>query len=390
VTEPATSSSSARSSAVNPPLRAILVGVGAMGRGWLRNLYTAADVQIAGVADLDVLAAKAALDEVGLSGVPVATTLEELVDEVAADFVVDVTIPEAHHAVTMQALRRGLPVLGEKPLAATLSEALDLVAAAHAYDRLFMVSQNRRYNSQLFEFRRMIRQLGGLGILVAEFFKAPHFGGFRDAMDHPLVLDMAIHTFDSVRFLTGAEPVAVYCDEYNPAWSWYAGDAATTAIFEMSDGSRFIYTGSWCSEGLETSWNSAWRASGRHGSACWDGDNSPTLGIVSAQDADGATGGGRETSAGSKAGEVDPPDGIAGSLRDFVQALRAGTLPMGHARDNLMSLAMVHAAIASAGSRQRVLVADVLDQARAEAIARSDDTAVSKVLRSWTTLTPPG
>ncbi|MEQ7125075.1 Gfo/Idh/MocA family oxidoreductase [Actinopolymorpha sp. B11F2] len=379
MTNPASGSSGTNSSGDNAPLRAILVGVGAMGRGWLRNLQAADDVELVGVADLDVTAAKTALDEAGLSGVPVAGTLEELVDETAADFVVDVTIPEAHHAVTMQALRRGLPVLGEKPLAATLSEALDLVAAAQVYDRLFMVSQSRRYNPQLFAFRRMIRQLGGLGILVAEFFKAPHFGGFRDAMDHPLVLDMAIHTFDSVRFLTGAEPVAVYCDEYNPAWSWYAGDAATTAIFEMNDGSRFVYTGSWCSEGLETSWNSAWRASGEHGTTLWDGDGPPTLEIVE----------GRATAPVSDTGEVDPLDGIAGSLRDFVQALRSGRPPMGEARDNLMSLAMVHAAIASAGSRQRVLVADVLAQAHAEALARVDDAAVGDVLRSWTTLTPP-
>ncbi|MGH3491539.1 MAG: Gfo/Idh/MocA family protein [Actinopolymorphaceae bacterium] len=377
MTEPAT----VGDAAVNPPLRAILVGVGGMGRGWLRNLQSAEDIVLSGVVDLDVVAAKAALDAAGMSGVPVATSLEDLVDEAAADFVVDVTIPEAHHPVTMQALRHGLPVLGEKPLAATLAEALELVAAAEAYDRLFMVSQNRRYNPHLFAFRRMIRQLGGHGILVAEFFKAPHFGGFRDAMDHPLVLDMAIHTFDSTRFLTGAEPVAVYCDEYNPGWSWYAGDAATTAIFEMDDGSRFVYTGSWCSEGLETSWNSAWRASGAHGTTLWDGDGPPTLEVVE----------GRATAPVSDSGEVDPPDGIAGSLRDFVQALRSGTRPMGEGPDNLMSLAMVHAAIASADSQQRVLVADVLERAHAEALARPHaDTAVGEVLRSWTTLTPPG
>ena len=159
------------------------------------------------------------------------------------------TVPDAHHAVTMEALRRGLPVLGEKPLAASLAEALEMVAAAQTYDRLFMVSQNRRYDPHLFAYRRQIRQLGRLGILAATFFKAPHFGGFRDAMAHPLVLDMAIHTFDSARFLTGDEPVAVYCDEYNPAWSWYAGDAAATASSRCPDGSRFVYTGSWCSDG---------------------------------------------------------------------------------------------------------------------------------------------
>ena len=35
-------------------------------------------------------------------------------------------------------------------------------------------------------------------------------------MDSPLVLDMAIHTFDQARFITGANPISVYCHEFNP------------------------------------------------------------------------------------------------------------------------------------------------------------------------------
>ncbi len=369
--------------AVNPtlrdrPLRILQVGAGGMGRGWLRTIQAYDQTELVGVADLDVATAKAALSEAGAPDLPVAQSLEALADEVGADAVVDVTIPEAHHPVTMEALRRGLPVLGEKPLAGTLAEALELVAAAQAYDRLFMVSQNRRYDAHFFAYRRLIRQLGRLGIVAANFFKAPHFGGFRDAIAHPLVLDMAIHTFDGTRFLLGTEPVAVYCEEYNPAWSWYAGDAATTAIFEMSDGARFVYSGSWCSEGLQTSWNSSWRASGEHGTALWDGDGPPALEVVE----------GRETGPEGDASEVDPHPGIAGSLREFVHALGSGAAPMGEARDNVMSLAMVHAAIASAESQQRVRVADVLERAHAEALNHADGT-VRDVLRSWTTLTPP-
>lgn len=375
----AQSSTEATGTPVNGPLRVLQVGAGSMGRGWLRNVQDCDEVELAGVADLDVTTAKTALEELGIAGVPVAGTLDELVDEVRPDAVIDVTVPDAHHAVTMESLRRGLPVLGEKPLAASLAEALEMVAAAQTYDRLFMVSQNRRYDPHLFAYRRQIRQLGRLGILAATFFKAPHFGGFRDAMAHPLVLDMAIHTFDSARFLTGDEPVGVYCDEYNPAWSWYAGDAAATAVFELTGGSRFVYSGSWCSPAQETSWNSSWRASGEFGTALWDGDGLPSLEIVEGREAD------RE----SDSAEVDPHPGIAGSLREFVHALRTGAPPMGEARDNVMSLAMVHAAIESATTRQRVLVGDVLERAHAEAQTRATGPEAA-ALASWTTLTPPG
>ena len=140
-----------------------------------------------------------------------------------------------------------------------------------------MVSQSRRYNEQLWAYENQISALGRTGVLTTEFFKAPHFGGFRDEMDHPLLLDMAVHQMDSARFLLHSDPVAVYCEEYNPAWSWYRGDAGCTAVYEMASGARYVFTGSWCSPGLETSWNGSWRASGEHGSASWSGDDLPVI-----------------------------------------------------------------------------------------------------------------
>src|SRR5690606_13542692 len=224
-------------------------------------------------------------------------------------------------------------------------------------DRLFMVSQNRRYHPELFALRAGLGRLGRLGIVVSDFFKAPRFGGFRDEMAHPLILDMAIHTFDSARFLVGAEPVAVTCVEYNPPWSWYAGDAAATATFEFADGTRYVYTGSWCSPGLETSWNASWRLSGEYGTAAWDGEGPPSFDVT-------------EPAGAAPPRPQSPPlpgSGIDGSLRDFVSALRTGATPMGECADNLMSLAMVHAAIGSAGSGRRITIEEVLAAARAEA-----------------------
>jgi predicted dehydrogenase len=355
------------------PLRAFVVGAGAMGRWWLRAIRDFPEVELAGLVDLDPVAARDALAETGSAPVPLAASLAGL-DRVPADFVVDVTVPHAHHPVTLEALRRGLPVLGEKPLAATMSEALELVAAAEAYQRLFMVSQSRRYERHVATFHARVGRLGPLGVLVATFFRAPRFGGFRDAMAHPLLLDMAIHAFDTARLLTSANPLAVYCEEYNPRWSWYAGDAAASALFELTGGVRFVFTGSWCSDGLETSWNGAWRASGAHGTAVWDGDGPP----AAEPDA--------EPQAHEPPGAVDHP-GIEGSLRDFVNALRTGTQPMGECHDNLYSLAMVHAAVASAGQRQRIAIADLLEKAHAEALSRAQGE-VREALAGWTTLVP--
>ncbi len=354
------------------PLRVVVVGAGGMGRAWLNTVEQSPLVELAGIVDLDLDAARAAAAALGRPGLPVGTGTAQLASDVGAQAVINVTVPAAHHPVTTEALAAGLPVLGEKPVASTVAQGLSLAAAAELTGQLFMVSQSRRYNRHLFAAKELASSLGTVGIVSAEFFKAPRFGGFRDAMDHPLLLDMAIHQFDMARFLLDADPVSVFCEEYNPSWSWYGGDAGATAIFEMSGGERFVFTGSWCSPGLETSWNANWRISGEHGTVLWDGDNPPTV----------------ESAAGPDAADVvDPGKEIAGSLRDFIRALRTGSAPMGQVHENIMSLAMVEAAVASASSGTRVSVAGLLEASYQECLASERNPGVLSILKAWPSVT---
>lgn len=329
-------------------------------------------VELAGTVDLDLDAARAGAAAVGRRELPVGSGTARLAADVGAQAVINVTVPAAHHPVTTEALAAGLPVLGEKPVASTVAQGLSLAAASELTGQLFMVSQSRRYNRHLFAAKRHASSLGDVGIVSAEFFKAPHFGGFRDAMDHPLLLDMAIHQFDMARFLLDADPVSVFCEEYNPPWSWYRGDAGATAIFEMSGGERFIFTGSWCSPGQETSWNASWRISGERGTVLWDGDNEPT--VESTVESAGAPG---------SADDEDPGQEIAGSLRDFVQALRTGSAPMGQVHENIMSLTMVEAAMLSASTGSRVSVDQLLEDSYQECLLTEGNPDVLEILKSW-------
>lgn len=351
------------------PLRVVVVGAGGMGRAWLRTVEESASVELAGIVDLDLDAARAAAAALGRPDLPIGAGTAGLASDVGAKAVINVTVPAAHHPVTTEALAAGLPVLGEKPVASTVAQGLSLAAAAELHGQLFMVSQSRRYNRHLFEAKRLSSSLGRVGIVSAEFFKAPRFGGFRDAMDHPLLLDMAIHQFDMARFLLGADPVSVFCEEYNPSWSWYRGDAGSTAIFEMTGGQRFVFSGSWCSPGQETSWNASWRISGEHGTVLWDGDHAPASSLAS-----------------DSGSSDDPGQDIAGSLRDFVAALRTGCTPMGMVHENIMSLAMVEAAVLSAATGRRVSVDTLLEDSYQQAVLAERDPAVLEVLKSWTSV----
>jgi predicted dehydrogenase len=354
------------------PLRLVQVGAGGMGKAWIEAIMANPDVELVGLVDLNTDTAHEALAEKGLDGVLVGTSVGEIAAATGAHAVVNVTVPVAHHPVNIEALFAGLPVLCEKPAAPTVAQALSLAASSEASGQLLMISQSRRYFNSLAQLKAVTGELGEIGMITTEFFKAPHFGGFREEMDHVLLVDMAIHPFDAVRYLTGQDPVSVYCEEFNPVWSWYKADAAATAIFEFSSGLRYVYSGSWCADGQETSWNGQWRVNGERGTAQWDGELTP---VVEATDVAG--------NPLSVPVASDGPEQIAGSLAEFASAVRTGVVPDGQIHSNVYSLAMVEAAVLSAETGQRVRIDDVLTAAYAQALEAEKNVDVKAVLSGW-------
>jgi predicted dehydrogenase len=249
--------------------------------------------------------------------------------------------------VTLTALKKGIPVIGEKPMAESMASARKMVAASDKYGKLYMVSQSRRYDKNHSACRSAIEAhtIGTITTINCDFYIGAHFGGFRDEMPSPLILDMAIHHFDMCRFITGADPVSVYAKEFNPKGSWYKGDVSASCIFEMSNGIIFTYRGSWCGEGMHTSWNGDWRIIGDRGTIIMEKDKQPQAQCVKDMSQVGAFSRDMET--------IDIPaatingDAIAGSLNEMLDYLENGRKPQGECHDNIKSLAMVFAAIES-------------------------------------------
>ena len=98
--------------------KALLVGAGGMGRAWARNILAAYPrVLLVGWVDIVPGLAEGGIADLADSlhgAVLPFTDLEEAINVTKPDFVVDVTVPEAHEAVTVMALNLGVPVLGEK------------------------------------------------------------------------------------------------------------------------------------------------------------------------------------------------------------------------------------------------------------------------------------
>jgi predicted dehydrogenase len=335
--------------------RAVLTGCGNMARGWLKALETPGlkgRIEIAGLVDLDLDAAERLKTEFGLAA-STGTDLDAMLSAVKPELLFDVVVPSARRGVVMTGLAHGCHVLTEKPMAASLDDAREIVTAAKRANKVHAVVQNRRYVEGVRRIRETIASgaLGEITALHADFFIGAHFGGFREQMQDVLLLDMAIHTLDAARFMSGAEPVAVYAYESNPRGSWYAHGAAANAIFEFSRDIVFTYRGSWVAEGATTSWESAWRVIGTSGTLLWDGADAFQLKQV-------ASNGGFLRPLVDAA--VPPPPhpsqthGHASVLAEFLDAIETGRAPETNGADNIKSLAMVFAAIESARTRSRV------------------------------------
>jgi predicted dehydrogenase len=199
-------------------------------------------------------------------------------------------------------------------------------------------------------------KIGEVTTILSNFFIGVHFGGFRDAMDHVLLLDMAIHTLDAARFISGADGVEVYAEDWNPKASWFADGASASAIFTMTDGIRYIYNGSWCGEGCVTPWNSVWRIIGTKGTVRWTGEGAIEAEIVTPRKKKGRKVFEKKTVPVPMLKWPQAKRGHAGLMDEFMKGLRVGRKPPTDCTDNIKSLAMVHAAIESAEKGKKVRV----------------------------------
>lgn len=331
-----------------------------MSKGWLKAIAETPSLKdritIVGLVDLDRVAAERLATEFGLTRAAISTDLGELLAGTKPDLLFDVVIPGARRDVVSIGLRHGCHVLSEKPMATSLADGRALVELARETGKVHAIVQNRRFNEGVRRIRATIDSgaLGTLNAVHCDFFVGAHFGGFREQMEHVLLVDMAIHTLDAARFIAGKQPLAVYCHEANPKSSWYAHGSVANAIFELSDDVVVTYRGSWSAEGANTSWDSSWRIVGSKGTLLWDGADSFSANVVA-----GDTGFFRPLAPLTVAPPADATatHGHASVLADFIDSIEAGAPPETVSSDNINSLAMVFAAIESARLRQRVEIA---------------------------------
>jgi UDP-N-acetylglucosamine 3-dehydrogenase len=190
------------------PLRAGVIGLGMMGRNHVRVWDEAVeDVDRVAVADPDPKAVERATAGRRARGFD---DVDRMLAEEELDLVSIVAPTSLHLPVTLAALRAGANVLVEKPIAATRDEASEMIEAATAAGRMLTVGHIERFNPAIRELRRRLTD-GELGRIFQ--IKATRLGPFPARIrDVGVVVDLAPHDLDVMRYLVDSEPIRLYAE----------------------------------------------------------------------------------------------------------------------------------------------------------------------------------
>ena len=188
-------------------LRVGLAGLGSMGRNHLRVLSARTDLVLAAVADPVAAALAEATAQTGAQGFaePLA-----MIGEAELDAVVIAAPTMAHVPLALAAIERGIAVLVEKPLAATIDEGMRIVVAARSAGVPVQVGHVERFNPAVLELGRLI-DAGWLSTVysIASRRAGPFPARIRDV---GVTVDLATHDVDILSWIAGERPSRVYAE----------------------------------------------------------------------------------------------------------------------------------------------------------------------------------
>lgn len=188
-------------------MKVAVIGVGSMGRNHARVFSELPEAELVAVSDADAKQADAAAEKFGARAY---TEYRELLEKEKPD-AVSIAVPTVlHEEAGVAALESGAHVLMEKPIAATVEEGQRLIAKAKSAGRKLMVGHIVRFNPAIQALKQKLAA-GELGRIFQVFCRraGPFPARIRDV---GVVVDLAPHDVDLMRFLTDADPVRLYAE----------------------------------------------------------------------------------------------------------------------------------------------------------------------------------
>jgi predicted dehydrogenase len=280
---------------------------------------------------------------------------EEMLRLEKLDFVDIITDVGAHARFTALSAKHGVPVICQKPLASSLAEAEQMIAACRAAGVPLSVHENWRWQTPIRELKRLLAT-GAIG----EVFRAridycnsfPVFDNqpFLKELERFIVTDMGTHIIDVARFLFG-EATRLYC-QMHKVHRDIKGEDAATVMMSMASGATVTCNLSYASKVEQDRFPEAFiLIEGTRGSL----ELAPDFWI-------------RETTSLGTHARRCPPRfyswadaryalvhaSIVDCNRDLLHAFQTGRAPETSADDNFKTLKLVFAAYKSAAQKQTI------------------------------------
>lgn len=188
-------------------MKTAVIGIGSMGRNHARVYSELPEADLAAVADADLKLAEAAAKKYNARAY---ADYREMLEKEKPD-AVSIAVPTTmHEEVGMATLEAGAHVLMEKPIAATFAEGQRLIEKARAAKRQLMVGHIVRFNPAIQALKQKLAS-GELGRIYQIFCRraGPFPARIRDV---GVVIDLAPHDVDIMRFLAGSDVTRVYAE----------------------------------------------------------------------------------------------------------------------------------------------------------------------------------
>lgn len=173
--------------------RVAVVGVGHFGRHHARILSALPDARLEAIVDIDRDRAVGVATQVGVQAATDVASLDGRVEAVT------LAVPtEFHHAVAIPLLKRGISVLVEKPMARSVTEADEMIAAAATGGAILAVGHTERHNPAVAAALPLVQ--------APRFIEVHRIGSFAArSLDIDVVFDLMIHDLDIVQAVVGSE-----------------------------------------------------------------------------------------------------------------------------------------------------------------------------------------
>jgi predicted dehydrogenase len=177
-----------------------VVGVGVMGSNHARVFATLPGVQLVGVADPDPQQRELVKSVLGC---PAVENLDALL-KIGVDAVSIAAPTHLHREIALTCIERGIHVMVEKPIASSIAEGREIIAAARRAGVTLMVGHVERFNPAVQAIKEAIRNEDILSIAITRV------GPFPPRMSNVgIVIDLAVHDIDLIRWFTDSDIIEV-------------------------------------------------------------------------------------------------------------------------------------------------------------------------------------